>query len=121
MTFSYAMGRPSLHFVKNHPAKFSPGPVISQIRQFRDGGGCSESAPIPNSVWQFERPMPVPVRQMPLMRQERRALHEEHRKRRHADIGHEVLDVFPAPLVRQTRTGRPQRRYKVLDRPHMAQ
>jgi hypothetical protein len=63
--------------------------------------------------------MPVPVRQMPLMGQERRALHEKHRKRRHADIGHEVLDVFPAPLVRQTRTGRPQRRYKVLDRPHM--
>jgi len=48
------------------------------------------------------------------MGQERRALHGEHRKRRHAGIGHEVLDVFPAPLVRQTRTGRPQRRYKVL-------
>jgi len=64
--------------------------------------------------------MPVPVRQMPLMRQERRALHEEHRKRRHADIGHDVMAVLPAPLVRQTRTGLPQRRYKVLDRPHTA-
>jgi hypothetical protein len=25
MTFSYELGRPSLHFVKNHPAKFPPG------------------------------------------------------------------------------------------------
>src|SRR5947209_13494491 len=52
------------------------------------------------------------------MSQERRALHEKHRKRRHADIGHDVTAVFPAPLVRQTRTGRPQPRYKVLDRSH---
>jgi hypothetical protein len=44
--------------------------------------------------------MPVPVRQMPLMCQERRALHEEHRKRRHADIGHDVMAVLTAPLVR---------------------
>ena len=63
--------------------------------------------------------MAVPVRQMSLMGQERRALHEKHRKRRHADIGHNVMAVFPAPLVRQTRTGRPQRRYKVLQRAHM--
>ena len=64
--------------------------------------------------------MPVPVRQMPLMGQERRALHEEHRKRRHADIGHEVLNVFPAPLVRQTRTGLPKCRYEVFGRSHTA-
>src|SRR5271169_864964 len=62
--------------------------------------------------------MPVPVRQMPLMGQERRALHEKHRKRRHADIGHVVTAVFPAPLVRQTRTGLPHCRYEVLDRAH---
>src|SRR6516165_9115012 len=49
-------------------------------------------------------------------RQERRALHEKHRKRRHADIGHVVTAVFPAPLVRQTRTGLPKCRYEVLDR-----
>ena len=50
--------------------------------------------------------MPVPVRQMPLMGQERRALHEKHRKRRHADIGHEVLDVFPAPSGRPAQVAR---------------
>jgi hypothetical protein len=50
----------------------------------------------------------VPLRQLPLMGQERRALHEKHRKRRHADIGHRVMAVFPTPLVRQTRTGLPQ-------------
>jgi hypothetical protein len=45
---------------------------------------------------------------MPLMGLERRALHEKHRKRRHADIGHRVTSVFPTPLVRHTRTGLPQ-------------
>src|ERR1700704_4556466 len=64
--------------------------------------------------------MAVPVREVPLMGQERRALHEKRRKRRHADIGHNVLDVLPAPLVRQTRAGRPQPRYKVFDRSHTA-
>src|SRR5260370_8311303 len=54
------------------------------------------------------------------MSQERRALHENHRKRRHADIGHDVTAVFPPPLVRQTPTGLPQPRYKVLDRSHTA-
>ena len=62
----------------------------------------------------------LPVREVPLMGQERRALHEKRRKRRHADIGHNVLDVLPAPLVRQTRAGRPQPRYKVFDRSHTA-
>jgi hypothetical protein len=28
MTFSYELSRPSLHFVKNHPAKFPPPPAI---------------------------------------------------------------------------------------------
>jgi hypothetical protein len=32
MTFSYELGRPSLHFVKNHPAKFSGS-------RFRSTGG----------------------------------------------------------------------------------
>src|SRR6266436_1187440 len=64
--------------------------------------------------------MAIPVCKVPLMSQERRALHEKRRKRRHADIGHDVTAVFPAPLVRQTRTGRPQPRYKVLDRSHTA-
>src|SRR5258708_12975486 len=52
------------------------------------------------------------------MGEKRGALHEKRCKRRHADIGHDVMDVFPAPLVRQTRTGRPQPRSKVLDRSH---
>src|SRR5258706_7978769 len=44
-------------------------------------------------------PMPRPLRQMPLMGEKRRALHEEHRKRRHADIRHRVLAVLsPAPV-----------------------
>jgi hypothetical protein len=28
MTFSYELGRPSLHFVKNHPAKF---PLVDEV------------------------------------------------------------------------------------------
>lgn len=62
--------------------------------------------------------MPMPLRQMPLMRQERWALHEEHRERCHADIGHRVMAVLAAALVRQTRAGLSQRRYQALDRPH---
>src|SRR5258706_7277070 len=43
-------------------------------------------------------PMPRPLRQMPLMGEKPRALHEEHRKRRHADIRHRVLAApSPAP------------------------
>jgi hypothetical protein len=62
----------------------------------------------------------APVLQVPLMGQERRALHEKRRKRRHADIGHDVMAVFPVPLVRQTRTGGPQPRYQDVDRSHTA-
>jgi hypothetical protein len=62
--------------------------------------------------------MAVPVRQLPLMGEERRALHEKHRERCHADVGHDVLAVLPTPLVRQTRTGLPQPRYEVLERAH---
>jgi hypothetical protein len=51
--------------------------------------------------------MAVPVRRVPLIGQKRRALHEKRRKRHHADLGHDVMAVLPAPLVRQTRTGRP--------------
>src|SRR5262249_16842909 len=44
---------------------------------------------------------------------ERRPLHEERRKcRRHVDIGHDVVAVFPAPLVRQTCTGRTRPRLR---------
>jgi len=39
-----------------------------------------------------------------LLREKRRALHEENRKRCHADIGHGVMDIAPASLVRQPGT-----------------
>src|SRR5258708_5733902 len=84
---------------------------------------------IPNMVvaWDLNHPkqrlavratMAVPVRQVPLMGQKRRALHEKRCKRRHSDIAHDVMDVFPAPLVRQTRTRPPQPRYTLLERSH---
>src|SRR5258706_4544664 len=50
-------------------------------------------------------PMPRPLRQMPLMGEKRRALHEEHRKRRHADIRHRVLAALTTAPVRQPRAG----------------
>jgi hypothetical protein len=40
MTFSYELGRPSLHFVKNHPAKFSPNRGI----RFRSPSNTSNGA-----------------------------------------------------------------------------
>ena len=38
--------------------------------------------------------------ELPLMRQERRALHEEHRKGRHSDVSHAVGRVDTTALVR---------------------
>src|ERR1700746_1763793 len=72
----------------------------------------------PNQRLAVRATMAVPVRQLPLMGEERRALHEKHRERCHADVGHDVLAVLPTPLVRQTRTGLPQPRYEVLERAH---
>ena len=44
----------------------------------------------------------------PLVRQGRRRLHEEHRQRRHADVGHRVAPVAAAARVRQFGEARPQ-------------
>src|SRR5260370_19275399 len=56
-------------------------------------------------------PMPRPLRQMPLLGEKRQALHEEHRKRRHADIRHRVLaGTTPPP--------RPPPRARLLPPPH---
>jgi hypothetical protein len=42
-----------------------------------------------------------------LVCQERWALHEEHRERRHADIGDRIGHVYPPPLVGECHTGLP--------------
>ncbi len=39
--------------------------------------------------------------ELALMRQKRRTLHEEHRKRRHTDVGNIVRGVLSPPLVRK--------------------
>src|SRR5215468_9798496 len=44
---------------------------------------------------------PVPMLQPPLMRQERRALHKEHREGCHPDIAHSIARIHPATLVRK--------------------
>jgi hypothetical protein len=43
----------------------------------------------------------MPFLELPLMRQERRALHEKHRERRHSDVAHAVGCVHAATLVRK--------------------
>lgn len=43
----------------------------------------------------------LPFEQPALMGEKRWALHEEDRERRHADIGHGVMAVAAAPLVRR--------------------
>jgi hypothetical protein len=63
-------------------------------------------------------PMPRPLRQVPLMGEKRRALHEEHRKRRHADIRYRVLAVLAAAPVRQPGAGLAHPRYQALKRSH---
>jgi hypothetical protein len=62
--------------------------------------------------------MPRPLRQVPLMGQEGRALHEEHRERRHADVRHRILAVLATAPVRQARAGVPQSLYQAVDRLH---
>ena len=51
---------------------------------------------------------PAAFGQRALVRQERRRLHEEHRRRRHADVGHGVAPVVAAARVRHARAARPQ-------------
>jgi hypothetical protein len=51
----------------------------------------------------------TPTLQCSLMRQERRALQEEHAKRAHADVRHRIRRVVTLPPVRQGRTKRLER------------
>src|SRR5260221_879917 len=53
-----------------------------------------------------------------LLREKRRALHEENRKRCHADIGHGVMDIAPASLVRQPGTDATHRRDERIEPLH---
>jgi len=53
-----------------------------------------------------------------LMGEKRRALHEEHGKRRHADVRHRELTVRPTALIRQRGAGLLNLRYQALKRPH---
>lgn len=62
---------------------------------------------------------PVSVLQLPLIRQNRRALHEKQRKRGQPDIGHGIAGVRAAPLVRKGRTALGQRVDHPLQRFHL--
>ena len=61
---------------------------------------------------------PRPRRQRLLMPQERRALHEENRKRRQPDVRHRVAPVAPRPSVRQTGATLPKRPYVAIKSIH---
>jgi hypothetical protein len=61
---------------------------------------------------------PLPLRQMLLMGQRRRTLHEEHRKRRQPDVGHAITAALPRPLVRQAGATPPQRSQQPVERLH---
>src|SRR5579863_1092632 len=54
-----------------------------------------------------------------LMGQKRRALHEEHGKRRHPDVGHREPRVQPPPLVRQAGAGLPNQSKQISQNRHM--
>ena len=71
----------------------------------------------PNRVCALER---ARLGQRALVRQERRGLHEEHRQRRHGDVGHRVSAITSAAPVRQLREARPQPLEMALEAPHGA-
>ena len=64
----------------------------------------------------------VPFRQRPLMRQERRASHEEDRECRQADVGHRIVVVtaWSRALVRKTGADLAQLAYQFLNGAHSA-
>ena len=62
----------------------------------------------------------VPLRQRPLVPQERRALHEEHRERRQADVRHGVAVARPLALVLKPGTDLFQFRQQFLQCAHAA-
>jgi hypothetical protein len=59
--------------------------------------------------------------ELPLMRQERRALHEEHRKGRHSDVSHAVGRVDTTALVREPVQAAAQRSEQGIERTHARQ
>ena len=61
---------------------------------------------------------PLPLGQVPLMREKRRALHEEQRKRRQPDVGHAVAAVRTLPFVRQRGTTMSKRCDQAVQRLH---
>src|SRR5580692_11928467 len=61
---------------------------------------------------------PVALLEPPLMRQERRALHEKHRERCHPDVAHRILRVQATALVGKTLQASPQTTKKRLERSH---
>jgi hypothetical protein len=60
----------------------------------------------------------VTLRQLALMGQKRRALHEKHRERCNPDVRHPIATVRPRPLVRQRTATAPQRSNKGVQRLH---
>jgi hypothetical protein len=61
---------------------------------------------------------PATLRQRPLMRQKRRALHEKYRERRKPDIGHRIPTVAPGSLIRKSIAQIPKGRDVSLKQPH---
>ena len=61
---------------------------------------------------------PMAQIELTLMRQKRRALHEKHRKRRHAEIGHRIARVQAPALVRKSGQARAQRIEQGFEQTH---
>jgi len=58
----------------------------------------------------------APALKRALLGQERRALHEERRERRHADVAHRIDAVVASPPVRQGRAQSPEARDERFER-----
>ena len=75
-------------------------------RACRAGRGCRRGMRSnPNSGCALDRVRPSASA---LVRRERRRLHENHRQRRQADVGHRVAPVAAVARIRRTREARPQ-------------
>ncbi|HEV7880541.1 hypothetical protein [Bradyrhizobium sp.] len=78
----------------------------------RDFGDAKQTGAVGAAMAFFE---------LPLMRQERRALHEEHGKGRHSDVAHAVGRVDAAALVREPVQAAAQRPKQGTERTHACQ
>ena len=85
------------------------GSSIANVVVARDFGHLEQRLAV-RAAAAFEQPA--------LLREKRRALHEENRKRCHADIGHGVVDIAPASLVRQPGTDATHRRDERIEPLH---